>query len=118
MRKELRSSTWAWARLEVGMIKHEWQSWQRWQARVFGFASAWWLALAPSAASWQWKAATGSELSHEAQGWLGVFYLLLVIGLFVAATTLGTSECKQSMRASRWFLFGLLWLPLALLFVR
>lgn len=99
------------------MIKHEWQSWQRWQGRVFGFASAWWLGLAPSAANWQCQLATGSDLNREARGWLGVFYLLLVL-LAVSILAVGDGEGEQKQRVSRWFLFGLLWLPLASLFVR
>lgn len=83
---------------------------------MFGFALAWWLASAPLVANFEWKLAIGSDLSNSVRAWLGGSYVLMIMGVLVAATIIGASECEQLKRVSRWFLVGLLWLPL-LLFV-
>jgi len=94
------------------MMKQEWESWQPWQVRLFGFSLAWWFALAPSAANWEWKLATGADLPVVVRAWLAASYLMLIVGLLVAASILGASESSRAMRASRWFLAGLFCSPI------
>jgi hypothetical protein len=87
----------------------------QWRLGVLGFVTAWWLALTPWLCGWLWRASFVAPLPervHEAVSALCVMLWVACLGL--ALDNVGVRDAAWARMLARWFLIGVLMLPVLL----